>query len=102
MATSTATPVGSPPDRTIAQRLDRLPLTWVLWRLGLVTQAGWALVILSDGIAARIYPFIWGPEHAFDTARFSVLLLISTGGGIVVGEYVFAVLSDLVGGAARC
>ena len=46
---------GSP---TIGQRLDRLPLTWTLWRLALVTQAGWAFVVLSDGIAARIYPFV--------------------------------------------
>jgi hypothetical protein len=31
------------PEATIPQRLDRLPLTWTLWRLALVTQAGWAL-----------------------------------------------------------
>lgn len=82
---------------TIGQRLDRLPLTWTLWRLGLITQAAWALVILTDGIAARIYPFVWGPQHAFDTAHFSLLLVISTGGGIAVGEYVFALLSDRFG-----
>jgi hypothetical protein len=48
---------------TIAQRLDRLPLTWTLWRLALVTQAGWGMVVATDAIAARIYPFVWGPEH---------------------------------------
>jgi hypothetical protein len=31
------------PEATIPQRLDRLPLTWTLWRLALVTQAGGAL-----------------------------------------------------------
>jgi MFS transporter, putative metabolite:H+ symporter len=82
---------------TIGQRLDRLPLTWTLWRLGLVTQAAWALVVLTDGIAARIYPFVWGPQHAFDTAHFSLLLVISTGVGIVVGEYFFALISDRFG-----
>lgn len=82
---------------TIPQRLDRLPLTWTLWRLALVTQAGWALVVATDAIAARIYPFIWGPRHAFDTAAFSILLLVSTGAGIVAGEYVFALLSDRFG-----
>src|SRR5215471_7830260 len=82
---------------SIAQRLDRLPLTWTLWRLALVTQAGWGLVVATDVIAARIYPFIWGPEHAFDTARFSVLLLVSTGVGIVAGEYLFALLADRFG-----
>jgi len=29
----------APATPSIAQRLDRLPLTWTLWRLGLVTQA---------------------------------------------------------------
>ncbi|HEX2646412.1 MAG TPA: MFS transporter, partial [Candidatus Dormibacteraeota bacterium] len=53
--------------------------------------------ILSDGIAARIYPFIWGPQGAFDTAHFSLLLVISTGLGIVAGEYLFAWLSDRFG-----
>jgi len=97
MDTVASPPVVAPPEATIGQRLDRLPLTWTLWRVGLVTQSAWALVVLSDGIAARIYPFIWGPQHAFDTARFSLLLVVSTGGGIVVGEYVFGVLSDLIG-----
>jgi hypothetical protein len=77
------------PRATIPWRLDRLPLTWTLWRLGLVTQAGWAVVVATDAIAARIYPFIWAPRHAFDTAAFSVLLLVSTGVGIVAGEYFF-------------
>lgn len=84
-------------EASVAQRLDRLPLTWTLWRLGLTAQAGWALVIATDGIAARIYPFVWGPRHAFDTTRFSVLLVVSTGLGIVVGEYVFAALADQFG-----
>ncbi|HKF17981.1 MAG TPA: MFS transporter [Candidatus Dormibacteraeota bacterium] len=92
-----APPVVSAPGASIGQRLDRLPLTWTLWRLGLVAQAGWALVIASDGIAARIYPFVWGPAHAFDTASFSLLLVVSTGLGIVVGEYVFAALADRFG-----
>jgi len=82
---------------SIAQRLDRLPLTWTLWRLALVTQAGWGLVVATDAIAARIYPFIWGPEHAFDTAQFSLLLVISTGVGIVAGEYLFGPLADRFG-----
>ena len=82
---------------SIAQRLDRLPLTWTLWRLALVTQAGWGVVIATDAIAARIYPFVWGPRHAFGTAAFSFLLLISTGVGIVAGEYLFALLSDRFG-----
>ena len=89
--------VTAAPGASIAQRLDRLPLTWTLWRLALVTQAAWGLVIATDAIAARIYPFVWGPEHAFDTAQFSILLLVSTGVGIVAGEYLFALVSDAFG-----
>ena len=64
---------------SISQRLDRLPLTWTLWRLALVTQAGWGLVIATDAIAARIYPFVWGPRHAFGTAAFSFIAMQFTG-----------------------
>jgi putative MFS transporter len=94
---TTATPKAAAPEATIGQRLDRLPLTWALWRLAIVSQAAWGLAILADGIAARIYPFVWGPEHAFDTAQFSLLLVLSTGVGVVAGEYVFALLSDRFG-----
>ena len=89
--------VAAPPKPSIAERLDRLPLTWPLWRLALVAQAGWGFVIATDGLAARIYPFVWAPRHAFSIAQFSLLLVISTGAGIVLGEYVFAVLSDRFG-----
>jgi MFS family permease len=89
--------VAAPPIPSIAQRLDRLPLTWPLWRIALVTQAAWGFVIATDGLAARIYPFVWGPQHAFGLAQFSLLLVISTGAGIVIGEFVFALLSDRFG-----
>lgn len=87
----------APPKPSIGERLDRLPLTWTLWRIALVTQAGWGFVIATDGLAARIYPFVWAPRHAFSIAQFSLLLFISTGVGIVLGEYVFALLSDRFG-----
>lgn len=97
MVTLADAPANVAARATIGQRLDRLPLTWTLWRLALVTQVAWSFAILSDGIAARIYPFVWGPQHAFDTARFSLLLVISTGVGVVAGEYLFALLSDRLG-----
>lgn len=89
--------VEAPPQPSIGQRLDRLPLSWPLWRLALVTQAAWGFVIATDGLAARIYPFVWGPRHAFGIAQFSLMLVVSTGAGIVLGEYVFALLSDRFG-----
>jgi MFS family permease len=42
-------------------------------------------------------PIRLGTRHAFDTAAFSILLLVSTGAGIVAGEYLFALLSDRFG-----
>ena len=42
-------------------------------------------------------PLHLGPEHAFDTAEFSILLLVSTGVGIVAGEYLLALLADRFG-----
>jgi hypothetical protein len=41
-------------------------------------------------------PIRLGTRHAFDTAAFSILL-VSTGAGIVAGEYLFALLSDRFG-----
>jgi hypothetical protein len=42
----------------IAARIDRLPLTWTQWRLALITQIFWGVIIAADGIPAKLYPFI--------------------------------------------
>ena len=39
----------------IAARIDRLPLTWAQWRLALISQLFWGVIIAADGI----------PGHAF-------------------------------------
>jgi hypothetical protein len=42
----------------IAARIDRLPLTPVHWELALLTQVAWGLIVVdTDGIAGRLYPF---------------------------------------------
>ncbi len=78
----------------IAARLDRLPLTWVHWRLALITQIFWGVIIAADGIPAKLYPFIWGPQHNFGPAAFSVMLAMQFGVGILVGEYLIGIVSD--------
>ncbi len=78
----------------IAARLDRLPLTWVQWRLALITQVFWGVIIAADGIPAKLYPFIWGPRHSFGVGAFSVLLAVQFGVGILVGEYLIGIASD--------
>ncbi len=78
----------------IAARIDRLPLTWVQWRLALISQIFWGVIIAADGIPARLYPFTWGPQHAFGTTAFSVLLAIQFGVGILIGEYLIGIVAD--------
>ncbi|HVZ07628.1 MFS transporter [Rhodopila sp.] len=78
----------------IAARIDRLPLTWVQWRLALVTQIFWGVIIAADGIPAKLYPFVWGPKHSFGSVAFSVLLAMQFGVGILVGEYLIGIVAD--------
>ncbi len=78
----------------IAARIDRLPLTWAQWRLALITQMFWGVVIAADGVPGKLYPFIWGPEHAFGLGALSVLLAVGNGVGILAGEYLIGVVAD--------
>jgi MFS family permease len=78
----------------IAARIDRLPLTWVQWRLALVTQLFWGVIIAADGIPGKLYPFIWGPRHAFGLGALSVLLAVGNGVGILAGEYLIGIVAD--------
>jgi MFS family permease len=78
----------------IAARIDRLPLTWVQWRLALITQIFWGVIIAADGIPAKLYPFVWGPKHSFGLGAFSLLLAMQFGVGILVGEYLIGIVAD--------
>jgi MFS transporter, putative metabolite:H+ symporter len=78
----------------IAARIDRLPLTWVQWRLALITQIFWGVIIAADGIPAKLYPFVWGPEHAFGLVALSILLAVGNGAGILIGEYLIGIVAD--------
>ncbi len=78
----------------IAARIDRLPLTWAQWRLALISQVFWGVIIAADGIPAKLYPFTWGPKHAFGLGAFSLLLAVQFGVGILVGEYLIGIVAD--------
>ncbi len=78
----------------IAARIDRLPLTRAQWRLALISQLFWGVIIAADGVPAKLYPFTWGPRHAFGLGAFSVLLAVQFGIGILVGEYLIGIASD--------
>jgi MFS family permease len=81
----------------VAARIDRLPLTWAQWRLALISQVFWGVIIAADGIPAKLYPYVWGPAHAFGVGAFSLLLAVQFGVGILVGEYVIGFISDRYG-----
>src|SRR5579875_2086047 len=78
----------------IAARIDRLPLCWPIWRLALISQLFWGVIIAADGIPAKLYPFTWGPAHDFGLGAFSLLLAVQFGIGILVGEYLIGIVSD--------
>ena len=51
----------------IAARIDRLPLTRVQWHLAILVEITWGFIIFdTDGIGARLYPFVWRPNHIID------------------------------------
>lgn len=78
----------------IAARIDRLPLTWAQWRLALTSQLFWGVIIAADGIPAKVYPYVWLPQHAFGLTAFSLLLAMQFGVGILVGEYLIGIAAD--------
>jgi MFS family permease len=78
----------------IAARIDRLPLTWAQWRLALISQLFWGVIIAADGIPAKVYPYVWLPKHAFGMTEFSLLLAMQFGVGILVGEYLIGLVAD--------
>ena len=47
----------------MAARVDRLPMSFMAWEICLIVQVGWAMSASTDGIAARLYPFIWLPPR---------------------------------------
>ena len=48
----------------IAARIDRLPLTRVQWHLAILVEITWGFIIVdTDGIGARLYPFVWRPQQ---------------------------------------
>lgn len=80
----------------IAARLDRLPLTRLQYGLAAITQIYWGLIIATDAMPARLYPFLWEPL-GMSTFEFSVILAANIGVGILVGEYLGGFLSDRFG-----
>src|SRR6478735_1981146 len=69
-------------DGVMAARIDRLPLTRVQWQLAILVEVTWGFIIFdTDGIGARLYPFVWRPNHIIDVYQYAVIQALQVGAG---------------------
>lgn len=102
-AVGSSGPVAS--DRTraaihghIAARIDRLPLTRVQWNLAILVEVTWGFIIFdTDGIGARLYPFVWRPNHVIDVYQYAVIQALQVGAGILLGAFIMSWVADRYG-----
>jgi MFS family permease len=79
----------------IAARIDRLPLTRVQWQLAILVEAAWGFIIFdTDGIGARLYPFVWRPHHIVTVFQYSVIQALQVGLGILLGVFLMSWVAD--------
>ncbi len=82
----------------IAARIDRLPLTAVQWRLAILIEVTWGFIIFdTDGIGARLYPFIWRPQHVVTVNQYAVIQALQVGLGVLLGAYLMSWVADRYG-----
>jgi MFS family permease len=83
---------------SIAARIDRLPLTRVQWRLAILIEVTWGFIIFdTDGIGARLYPFVWRPNHVIDVVQYGVIQALQVGLGILLGVFIMSWVADRYG-----
>ncbi|HJU16566.1 MAG TPA: MFS transporter [Stellaceae bacterium] len=82
----------------IAARIDRLPLTRVQWQLAVLVEVTWGFIIFdTDGIAARLYPFVWRPHHVITILQYSIIQALQVGLGILLGAFLMSWVADRYG-----
>src|SRR6204780_3458139 len=82
----------------IAARLDRLPLTWVQWQLAILVEITWGFIIVdTDGIGARLYPFVWRPAKLIGVEQYAVIQALQVGLGILLGAYLMSWIAGKYG-----
>jgi MFS family permease len=82
----------------IAARIDRLPLTSFQWRLAILIEVTWGFIIFdTDGIGARLYPFIWRPHHILTVDQYAVIQALQVGLGVLLGAYLMSWVADRFG-----
>ncbi len=81
----------------MAARVDRLPMSAMAWEICLIIQVGWAVSASTDGIAARLYPFVWLPAKVITHGQYDVLYALQAGISILIGGYFLGWLADKIG-----
>jgi MFS family permease len=82
----------------IAARIDRLPLTRVQWHLAILVEITWGFIIVdTDGIGARLYPFVWRPNNLVSVNQYAVIQALQVGLGILVGAYLMSWIAGKYG-----
>ena len=82
----------------IAARIDRLPLTRVQWHLAILVEVTWGFIIVdTDGIGARLYPFVWRPNKLISVTEYSVIQALQVGLGVLVGAYLMSWIAGRYG-----
>jgi len=82
----------------ISSRIDRLPLTRVQWELAILVEVTWAFIIVdTDGIGARLYPFVWRPAGLLSTDQYAVIQALQVGLGVLLGTYLMSFVADKYG-----
>ncbi|MBN8906483.1 MAG: hypothetical protein J0H99_07630, partial [Rhodospirillales bacterium] len=82
----------------MAARVDRLPLTKVQWRLAILVQVTWRFIVFdTDGIGARLYPFVWRPNHIITVEQYAVIQALQVGVGVLLGVFIMSWVADRFG-----
>ena len=81
----------------MAARVDRLPMSFMAWEICLIVQVGWACAASTDGIAQRLYPFVWLPAKVITHSQYNVLYALQVGISILIGGYALGWLADKIG-----
>jgi MFS family permease len=82
----------------IAARIDRMPMTRVQWQLFILVEITWGFIIFdTDGIGARLYPFVWRPMGIIDVNRYAVIQALQVGVGVLLGVYLMSWVADRFG-----
>src|ERR1700709_2229235 len=81
-----------------APRIDRRPLTRGQWQLAILVEITWGFIIVdTDGIGARLYPFVWRPNKLITVEQYAVIQALQVGLGILVGAYLMSWIAGKYG-----